>query len=112
MFNLSKVVCELEIFPEDMEVRGNAICSGDDDFDREVEDGIISRLEEGDLWAWCTVKVTARYRGVRGLKGVAWLGGCSYLDSLDFRKGGYFEDMRAEAIANLRGQMEEIAEIF
>lgn len=94
---------EIEVLPEDAPVRGNAIVSGDADFDRQVEDDIIERLEVGDIWAWCTVRVIARL-GV--LEGDAYLGCCSYADKDDFRASGYFDDLRIEALDRLRIEVE------
>ena len=84
--------------PEDMPVRGNAVASGDDAYDRRVEDGIIARLESGDDWAWCCVRVDAH---LGGLTGTAYLGGCSYADEAGFRRGGYYESMCAIAKSEL-----------
>lgn len=83
---------------EDTPVHGNAVVSGDKDKDREVENRILKQLESGDLWAWCTVKVTARYKGFEGHD---YLGCCSYKDEADFRRGGYFEGMKQAAYDDL-----------
>ena len=37
------------------DVRGNAMCSGDNDFDKECEDKIIADLNDGNIWAWASV---------------------------------------------------------
>lgn len=81
--------------PEDMPVRGNAMASDDDAADKEVEDEIIRRLDDGDEWAWCVVRVRA---SLHGQHADAYLGGCSYRDEAEFKAGGYFEDMRDEAL--------------
>ncbi len=52
-------------FPEDIPVKGNAMCSGDDDFDLQVETEILERLEQDDVWAWATV-VSSMRRWSRG----------------------------------------------
>ncbi|GAG86978.1 unnamed protein product, partial [marine sediment metagenome] len=81
----------LTIEPEDIPVRGNAMASGDEEVDRRVEDGIIERLDQGDLWAWCSVKVTATLLDDTDLEGADYLGGCSYRDEEDFcQDGGYY----------------------
>ena len=82
----------VETLPEDMPVRGNAVASGNDEEDREIEDGIINDLETGDEWAWCTVAVTVRFRDY--LEHTEYLGGCSYASRQDFvDNSGYYEDM-------------------
>ena len=87
-----------EALPEDIRVRGNALASGDDELDKEVEDEIISRVESGDIFAWFTAKVT-----VSDGKNEAtdYLGCCSYRDADDFRMGGYYLDMVHECIHQL-----------
>jgi len=85
--------------PDPIPVEGNACASGDEAFDREVEQGILARLEQGDVWAWAAVTVI-----------VAWgpfcarshLGCCSYADEDEFKRpGGYFDDMVEEALEEL-----------
>ena len=93
----------VECLPEDAPVRGNAMASGDDAFDREVEDEIIADLESNP-WAWCCVKVTAR---AGGLEGTDYLGCCSYESEEDFRRGGSYEDMKDCATREL---LERLAE--
>ena len=84
-------------------VRGNAMASGDDAYDKEVEDGIITELEAGNEWAWAAVTVCAEYAGVEGL---AYLGGCSYADAKDFREhSGYYSDMVEEALSELANDL-------
>lgn len=75
----SEVTFTVELEPEDTPVRGNAMASGDDDADREVEDEIIERLDRGDISAWCCLKVTATWTAPDGttLDGVDYLGCCS-----------------------------------
>ena len=102
---INGVTFTLEIEPEDLEIRGNALASGDDAEDREAEDSIIAQLESGNLWAWCSVKVTATAGGVEG---VDYLGGCSYRDTAEFiQPGGYYDDMKAEALAELKVRLAE-----
>ena len=85
---------------DDLEVRGNALASGDDDEDRAAEDEINERLDRGDVWAWASVAVEAHFMGC---KGSDHLGGCSYRDTTDFIQPGgwYWDDMKAEAKADL-----------
>jgi hypothetical protein len=81
----------LEAIPETVRVRGNAMASGDDEFDRQIEDEIVSRLESGDIWAWFTAKVTVR--DSYGREASDYLGCCCYEDARDFKRGGYYLDM-------------------
>lgn len=62
---------------------------------------ISKRLDQGDLWAWCYVTVTATIEGCP-MSGRASLGGCSYDGEEDFKKpGGYYFDLCLEAKADL-----------
>lgn len=101
------VVFSLEIEEDDIPVRGN-FASGDDKADKELEDSIIKRLRNGDTWAWASVKVTATWKG---WKGVDHLGACSYDDEADFKEpGGYYDDMKSEALADLNKSLSKCAE--
>ena len=84
---------DLHIAPEDVPVRGNASAWGEPE-DSEHATAIENRLAEGDLWAWCTVRVTCR-NGDK--KGAAWLGAANYENTEDFVKYGYLQDMVTEA---------------
>lgn len=96
------VTCE----PEELEIRGNAIASGDAELDRTVEDEIIAKLN-GNPWVWCCVKVTARFNG---FEGTAYLGGCSYESEADFvNKSGYYEDLADEALQDLNREISKTA---
>jgi hypothetical protein len=96
----------LECEPEDVPIEGNAMASGDDDVDAEAEQWVRDQLESGNEWAWCHVIVRARWNG---LEGVDNLGCCSYKSEADFRQpGGYYDDMRAEALADLNAQLEDL----
>ena len=90
--------------PEHVPVEGNASGSGDDDFDREVEHGILSRLQQDEVWAWAAVTVVVAWNG---LEGTACLGCCSYADEADFRQpDGYFDDLVNEALDQLNQEAE------
>jgi hypothetical protein len=87
------VIIDLHIAPEDVPVRGNASAWGEPE-DSEHADAIEHRLANGDLWAWCTVRVTCR-NGEK--KGTAWLGAANYESTEDFVEYGYLQDMAQEA---------------
>lgn len=102
------VTYTIKVEQDDIPVRGNAIGSGNADFDKEVEDEILKRLDDGDVWAWATVTVVAT---CEGFTGEAYLGGCSYKDEADFKQdGGYYEDMCKEALSELKKNITEIRE--
>lgn len=94
-----EVTIRLEAEPEFVPVEGNAMASGDDAFDREVEQGILNRINLGDVWAWAMVTVTVSWGPFSASD---HLGCCSYTDEKDFcQPGGYFDDMVYEALAEL-----------
>lgn len=87
---------------------GNVLVSGDAEVDAQAEREVFERLDRGDIWAWATVKVFAEVEGIKGES--QWLGGCNYASESDFRESGcYFDDMKAEAIADLRAKLENLA---
>ena len=91
----SEVEFVVECIPEDGHVRGNA-CAIDEETDALVEADIRAQLARGNEWAWCVVRVTARWMGYEGHD---YLGGCSYGSEAEFtREDGYYQDMRARAL--------------
>ena len=96
---------EIVALEEDLPVRWNLIDSGEDWYDRKLENEVIDRLDRGDIWAWCTVKVTV---SGYGLIGTDYLGACCYLSGKDFiDNSGYFEDMLSIAIDDLQAQVDQ-----
>lgn len=94
-----EVVVRVEAEPDFIPVEGNASASGDDAFDRKIEQGILRRLEEGDVWAWAAVTVTVIWAPFSASD---HLGCCCYTDENDFRQpGGYFDDMVQQALDEL-----------
>lgn len=98
----------LMIDAEDTPVEGNVMASGDDAADYAAELEIERRLAMGDTWARCVVRCEARYKS---LKGVDCLGCCSYEDLAGFLASGNWEDMKAEALADLMARAREGAEL-
>lgn len=92
----------IECLPEDVPIRGNAMASGDAEYDTQVEDAIIERINAGNEWAWCCVRVTAQTT-IDGhyFAGDSHLGCCNYHNEDAFKVGGYFEDMKEQALADL-----------
>ena len=94
--------------PEEIPVQGNAICSGDEDFDHQVESEILERLEQDDVWAWATVCVSAEWEAVKEKE---YLGCCCYESEEDFRNNsGYFEEMVDQAITSLNTRLQGLYE--
>jgi hypothetical protein len=100
MIDEARVKYTISITPEDLPVRGNALASGDPAVDKKAEDQIIKRYNDGDYWAWCIVTVVAE---LEEFYGYDHLGCASYEDEKDFRKNsGYYEDMRKNALDDLK----------
>lgn len=70
-------------------------------FDEDVA-FVRRQMRAGNDWAWCQVEVRGTYKT---LTQSAYLGGCSYASEEDFKVGGYFQDMRAEVVAELNKRL-------
>lgn len=107
---LTKNECKITITAEldDTPIRGNAMASGDDAYDKEVEDEIINRVNDGDVWAWASIKVTASWSGYEGTD---YLGCCSYKNEEDFINGDtYYDSMVIAAVDDLNRKLAKIYE--
>lgn len=91
---------ELDVEPElDVEVRGN-VSSGNAAADKKSEDEILNRLNRGDVWAWCQVRVKASLGPHVAYSD--WCGATSCANSTDYeRPGGYYDGQRLQALHNL-----------
>ena len=99
----------LEIRESDVPIRGNAMVSGNSKYDRKVENEIIERLDNGDIYAWFDAKVTVEIE-VNGVKfeGYDILGACSYTGLKQFlESGGYYDDMVQTALDNALSELRE-----
>ena len=99
----------LEIRKSDVPIRGNAMVSGDSEYDRKVENEIIERLDSGDIYAWFDAKVTVSIE-VNGVEfeGYDILGACSYTGLKQFlESGGYYDDMVQTALDNALSELRE-----
>lgn len=96
-----EVEFEIELLEEDVPVRGH-FASDEPEEDRKTEDEILRRLDAGDQWAWCCVKVVARWNGFETFD---TLGCCSYESEQDFKRDGYWEDMKAEVFRELNEEV-------
>lgn len=104
----------LEIRESDVPIRGNAMVSGDSEYDRKVENEIIERLDSGDIYAWFDAKVTVSIE-VNGVEfeGYDILGACSYKSLEQFlESGGYYDDMVQTALDNALSELREYVEAF
>lgn len=103
--DFNDVIFELIVTPEDMQLEGNLICSGDAEFDAQIIDETLQRVNSGDVWAWCTVELRGTYRGV--LTASDYLGGCSYANEQEFKQeGGYYQDMKQSVLRLLQDQIQ------
>jgi hypothetical protein len=102
---ISQVEFTIECLPEEIPVKGN--CSAiDEETDRETEEHINNQLNSGNEWAWCCVKVTAKYKGIEGAD---YLGGCSYESEKDFtEQDGYYKDMKQAAFNDLINNLNDL----
>ena len=108
--NRDYIGIELTVSPDDVQVEGNASAI-DDETDRKAEEWIYNQLSIGNVWAWCTVEVTAKvfYKGELH-EASDYLGCCSYKGEDDFKQpGGYYEDMIETAIGYLEEQINDTA---
>lgn len=93
-----EVTFEVECLEEHVPYKGN--CSAiDNETDKKTEKWIQRQLYHGNQWAWCTVRVVARWNDYEGDD---FLGCCSYRSKAAFcLPGGYFDDMKFAALENL-----------
>ena len=65
---------------------------------------ILDRLDNGDVWAWAEVTVTATYGN---WKGYDYMTGCSYKDEAEFVADSlYYEDICKTALKDLNEQLQ------
>jgi len=96
---------EFDLTIEEMDKHPRGFFASDEpELDAQQVADIIARLERGDLWAWCTVKVTSSWGGHSASD---YLGGCSYESEKDFTSGesDYYADMKAAALAGLNAKL-------
>jgi hypothetical protein len=102
---MKDVEFEIICSPEDMQIEGNASAI-DEETDRQIVNNIISQLNDGNEWAWCSVNVKAKWKG---LEGNDYLGGCSYESEKDFIvNSGYYQDMKQIAYDDLISNLEDL----
>jgi hypothetical protein len=108
MLDPDQVAYEYVKEPEDIPIKGNASCI-DPETDAANERVIFDRVAAGDDWAWFSVKVVAStiiagnlYRGES-----AWLGCNCYENEADFLAGGYYDDLKDEALTALENTVSD-----
>jgi hypothetical protein len=97
---------EIKVEPEDIDYHGNCMASGDDAVDRETEEWIASELDRGNIAAWCSVVVFARFEDFEGIDS---LGGCSYKSMTDLEEN-LIPEMKKNALASLKAHMQRAIE--
>jgi hypothetical protein len=90
-----------------LEVLGEDTSIQDQRFSPELEKQILDSANAGNIYAWFIAKVTADWKGV---KGVDYLGGCSYESEENFKACGYWEDLKQSAYDDLINQLELIGD--
>jgi hypothetical protein len=98
----NEVEFTVECRPENESIEGNAMASGDEKIDDEANAWVREQLASGNPWAWCTVKITAEWRGYTG---VDYLGCCSYKSEEDFKNDCYFEAVKSNALEDLNREV-------
>ena len=80
----------VECFPEQLPIKGHASAI-DEETDTQIEQEILRQLNNGNEWAWCSIRITLQWKNY---KGYDYLGACSYKSMRDFKESGdYFPDM-------------------
>jgi hypothetical protein len=107
MKNEDAIQYRVEVFSDDAPIEGNAMASGDDEFDAKVEAEINERLERGDVTAWCVVHAIAE---TDAFSGDAYLAGCTLSPDEDLERfaqdNGLFDEARDDLIRNLRAAIQ------
>ena len=93
-----EVTFETKVEYEDIPVRGNYMCTDEPELDKQAEDEVIKRLEQGDMLAWCCVVVTATWEGHSAYDS---LGGCSFEKQSDIDECVEMHGMKANALLAL-----------
>jgi hypothetical protein len=56
-----EITYKIEVEQDDTRIRGNLCCTDDDEQDTKEENEVFRRLDNGDIYAWCLIKVTATF---------------------------------------------------
>jgi len=102
--NVDDIRVEVFAEDEDLPIRGSFSC-GDSEKDEETAREIETRLNRGDIWAWCSVRVKVSYKTYSAK---SYLGACSYKNANDFiENSGYYESLVDEALDELNAEIVE-----
>jgi hypothetical protein len=106
---INGITYTLSIEQDDQPIRGN-VSAIDGETDRQAENWVYAQLNNGNLWAWCLVTVTASIErdGVT-FEGKDYLGCCSYQNRGEFLQNGYYQDLREEARLQLQQKLLQTA---
>ena len=118
MRNLNKYEVEFSVLveSEDLPVRGNYMSTDDNEADKAAEDEILERLKRDDIYAWCMIRVTAKWEEFEGF---ATLGCCSYSENEDgeaqakiaAEEHGMFDEALDDLMKNIRGYVMNASDI-
>ena len=106
MLTLADVEVTLAALPEDDTPGGHFGYDIEEENAEAVAD--VYRRAGRSEWGWCVAHVRVALPGT-SLHADAYLGGCSYESADDFKAGGYYDDMVAEALAELQAEAGTIA---
>jgi hypothetical protein len=106
---IEEVEFKINVDQDFLPVRGNAMSSGNEDFDRKAEDEILADLDRGNVWAWADAEVVASWNG---FSGSVRLGCCSYKSEEDFRQCEYYWQMKTDSLNELNKNIAETFEML
>ena len=99
----------IKVEQENTPVRGNYMVSGNDAYDKEVEDKILADLES-NVWVWCSLGMKASWNDISSE--VNYLGCCSYESYEDFKKYDEYEDMKQNAYSSLCREIDRLRNVI
>lgn len=98
----------IDVSEDDTPVRGNFMQTDDPEQDTADENEILSRLDNGDMYAWCSVTVTAKFGDLEGSDSLHACNFAANITDKEIEDWVKFEGLKENAFANL---MEKAAEI-
>ena len=103
-FNPEAVTWTMRVWHED-EAPEDHFDLGDEEKTIECVNEIREAVESGNVWAWCRVRVEARWAGFTGYGGP--IGCVSEQSEQTWREtSGYYQDLCSEALANLMTEID------
>ena len=95
---MDEVEFSVLFYTEDTEIEGNILASGNDAEDKEAEEEVRRQIARGNMYAWCSVEVSAKWSIFSGR---ALLGCCSYVSEEDARKSVEEDGLKEQALDDL-----------